>query len=269
MALPKKTATTQVSTWEKELAEQAAAAAEQEKNVVGGQFFSLKAGQISFGGQAMPNNEIAVIILDGVMENVYYEGRYDQDNPSSPACFAFGRDEKEMQPHEIASKPQCESCEKCPKNAWKSAVRQDGTAGKGKACRNTRRLALIIAGSFMGGQFQAISDPEHFENAKIAYMKLPVTSVKAYVGYVKAVVGMTPPRPPHGVITRIKTTPDANNQFNVTFEALSIAPNNIMQTIMDRHNEAMGEIEFPYQPMVKPAGAPAAAGKKPAAKKKY
>lgn len=268
MVITKKPATNQANTWEKELAEQAQAAVEQEKNTVGGQFFSTRGG-LSFGGQTLPNNEAAVIILDGIMENVFYEGFFDANNPASPACFAFGRDEQTMAPHDLAAKKQCEQCKDCAKNAWKSAVKQDGSQGKGKACRNTRRLALIIAGNFLNGQFQQVNDPEHFQNAKIAYLKLPVTSVKAYAGYVKSVGGMTPPRPPHAVFTRIKWMPDPVNQFAIQFEPLAIVPNSLMQTVMDRHNEAMGEIDFPYQPSVEPA-IPAATGKKTATpKKKY
>ena len=269
MAIAKKaTTTTQVNTWEKELTEQAQAAAEQEKNTVVRQFLSFRGG-ISLNGQQMPNNEVAVIILDGIMENVYYSGRFDKDNPAPPACFAFGRDEQAMQPHELSGKPQCEQCKDCPQNAWKSAIKEDGTQGKGKACRNTRRLALIVAGSFLNGQFQQVADLEHFESAKIVYAKLPVTSVKAYAGYVKAVASMDLPRPPHAVFTRLRWVPDGKNQFAIQFEALSIVPNNLMQIIMDRHAEAMGEIEFPYQQQIEPAvPVQVAGGKKPVAAKK-
>ena len=276
MALPKKSSTTtQVNSWDKELAEQAENYSAQESSTVSGQFFNLRNGQLTFGGTSMPNNEIACIILDGIMENVLYEGAFDPDNPTSPTCFAFGRDEKEMAPHEIASSPQCENCSGCEKNQWGTAAKADGRPGKGKACRNTRRLAVIIAGNFLNGQLQQITDAEHFEQAKIAYMKLPVTSVKGYAGYVKS-IGGAHQRPPHGMITRIKTVPDAKNQFSVQFEALAKVPNNIMETIMRRHKEATEEIEFPYQPVrevEEPTPAPAPSrSKAPAkapAKRKY
>ena len=156
MAVAKKsvTSTTRVNTWEEDLAKQAESYAEQEASAFsGGQFFSTRSGILSFDGTTMPNNEIAVIILDGVMENVLYEDAFDPDNPTSPTCFAFGRNEKEMTPHEAVTVPQCETCAACPKNQWGTSVRQDGRAGRGKACRNTRRLAMIVAGNFVGGSF--------------------------------------------------------------------------------------------------------------------
>ena len=253
--------TTQVNTWEKELAEQAALAMGQESATAGGgQFFSLRGGVLTFDGTAMPNNEMAVIILDGIMENVLYEGKFDPENPIAPSCFAFGRDEKEMMPHEIVVTPKHEQCMGCPKNEWASA-----DTGRGKACRNTRRLAMIIAGNFIGGQFQQVQDKDHFDSAKIAYMKLPVTSVKGYAGYVKS-IGGAHQRPPHGMITRVKVVPDPTSQFKVVFEALAKVPNDLMEIVMRRHRDAKDEIEFPYQPQVE---SPKPAAKAPVRGRRY
>ena len=268
MAIVKKSAvsTTQVNSWEKDLAEQAAQYVEQEASAAGGgSFFSTKSGQLSFGGTTMPNNEIACIILDGVLENVLYTEAYDPENPVPPCCFAFGRDEAELAPHEMSGDPQCDSCAGCEKNKWGTGVNSAGKPTRGKACRNTRRLALIIAGNFMNGQFQQVTALEHFESAKIGYLKLPVTSVKAYAGYVKAIVGAHQ-RPPHGMITRLKLMPDSKNQFSVIFEPLAKVPNSLMEVIMKRHKEAVDEIEFPYQPAIEES---APASKKPVTKKKY
>jgi hypothetical protein len=240
--------TTQVNSWDKELAEQAALSMGQEAASIGGQFFSLRSGILSFDGVALPGNEMAVIILDGILENVLYKGAFDAENPTPPNCFAFGRDEKEMAPHEAVIEPEHEQCVGCPNNEWGSQIKNDGSQGRGKACRNTRRIAVIIAGNFLGGQFQPIKDKDHFDDAKIAYMKLPVTSVKGYAGYVKS-IGSAHARPPHGMITRIKVVPDPNNQFSVQFEALAKVPNELMEIVMRRHKDAKDEIEFPYQPM--------------------
>ena len=259
--------TAQVNTWEKDLADQAAASMEQEKNAAGtGQFFGLRSGILTFEGQTIPGNRMAVIILDGIMENVFYEGAFNADNPTNPSCFAFGRSEKEMAPNpDDVAEPVHTECGKagqpgcCPMNEWKTAVKQDGTQGKGKACRNTRRLAMIPAGNFLGDVFQPIKDIGHFEEAKTAYMKLPVTSVKGYAGYVTD-TGKAHNRPPHGVITQVKVVPDADNQFRVEFEAICKVPNELMEVVMARHHKAKEEIAFPYQPpTVAPEPEPTAA----------
>jgi hypothetical protein len=235
--------------WDEQLAKDAEVAAAMEANTGGGQFFSLKSGVLSWQDAPLPGNEMAVVILDSILENVFYEGRYDADNPRGPTCFAFGRDDAKMTPHKLvveAKNQQCGAsglCQGCPQNEFGTAE-----VGRGKACKNTRRLALIPAGNFdKAGKFNLFDDAEHFENAAIGYMKLPVTSVKGYAGFVKQVVG-TLRRPPHGIVTRVRVVPDNKDQFKVVFEPLEKVPDELMGVIMKRHEDAMAVIDFPYQP---------------------
>lgn len=242
-AVLKKKPTTEVATWDEELARQAAIAASTEESTSTGQFFSLKSGVLSFNDNPLPNNEMAVIILDGILENVFYGQKYDPDNPQGPACFAFGREEKSMAPHNIVvenQNSQAESCAECPMNEWGSAE-----TGRGKACRNTRRLAMIPAGTFHDGKFKPFTEAEQFESTVITYMKLPVTSVKSYASFVKQIAAALR-RPPHAIFTRIAVRPDATSQFKVNFEPLSSVPNDLLEVIMARHKEAVSMIEFPY-----------------------
>lgn len=235
--------TTALANWEEELAKQADAAASQEASTGGGQFFSMKSGVLSFGGNQLPNNEMAVVILDSIIEYTYYEGDYDADNPQSPACFAFGRDENTMTWHEN-SLPEYAGklCKDSDINQWGSAEK-----GRGKAAKNTRRLGMISAGQFKDGKFIQIDDPDHFESAVPAFMKLPVTSINGYGTFVKQVAG-TLRRPPHGIFTRVKVVPDPKSQFKVMFEALGLIPGDLMPTIMKRHEEVKSVIDFPYAP---------------------
>lgn len=252
--------------WEEELAKQAEVAAGMEESTATGAFFSTKSGVLAFNGSPMPNNEMAVVILDAVLENVFYEGEYDPDVPSGPTCFAFGRDEKDMAPHKVcveAGIAVAESCHGCPNNEWGSADK-----GRGKACRNTRRLAMLSAGEFdRGGKFVVIDDPEHYESTGMAFMKLPVTSVKGYAAFVKSVAGAMR-RPPHGIFTRVKVVPDSKTQFKVVFEPLGTVPNELLGAVMQRREEAMATIESPYQLPEEEEQKPARGGKrggKPAA----
>ena len=242
MAITKKTA---VIKWEEELAKQADIAAGLEATTGTGQFFSLRAGQLAWQGAAMPNNQMAVVVLDSIHENVFYKSKYDPDAIQGPSCFAFGRDESDMAPHQVVfenNSAENDTCNGCPQNEWGSSE-----FGRGKACRNSRRLALIPAGTFApNGTFTLFDNVDHYENAVIGYLKLPVTSVKGYALYVKQVAGALR-RPPFGIATRIRVVPDPKSQFRVTFESLENLPDDIMGTVMRRHEEAMRVIEFPYQ----------------------
>lgn len=236
---------TAMTTWDEELAKQAEIAAGMEASAGGGQFFSTRGGQLSWQDAPLPNNEMAVIILDTIFENVYYEGRYDPDTPQGPSCFAFGRDESEMAPHKIvfeAGQNQDKTCEGCENNEFGSAE-----TGRGKACRNTRRLAMIPAGQFSrNGDLELFENEDHFATTTVGFMKLPVTSVKGYANFVKQVAGALK-RPPFGIITRVAVVPDAKTQFKVTFEPIEKVSDDLMAVIMQRREEVMATIDFPYQ----------------------
>ncbi len=236
----------ELAKWEKEMEEEAKVAAAMEEGTATGNMFSTKSGELSFEGAPLPNNEMAVVIVGSILENVYYEGRYDPENPSGPACYAYGRNVKEMAPHKnIKDSAQADVCDGCPQNEWGSADQ-----GRGKACRNIRRLAVISAGTLdeRTGEFKQETDKDHFESTQMAFLKLPVTSVKPYAAMVKQLQGSMG-RPPHGVFAKIKVVPDSKTQFKVVCEPLDKVSADLWPTIKKRHEEAQNLIEFPYPDM--------------------
>ena len=99
-----------------------------------GKQFTLPDGQASDG-------PIEAIILDFAWSLVHYKGVYNSNNPQQPDCFAVGRDKPDsglLVPHPSVEKPYASDCNTCPKNQWKSAA-----TGKGKACKNQRRLIVV------------------------------------------------------------------------------------------------------------------------------
>jgi len=231
--------------WDAELAKEAEVAAAMEANTGGGQFISTRGGKLTVDDAPVPGNRMAVHILDYILENVYYEGDYDPDNPSAPTCYAFGRDEKDMAPHPKvveAGRAVSEKCSGCPNNEFGSADK-----GRGKACKNTRRLALLPAGTYdERGKLKLIDDAEVHAAANIRFMKLPVTSVKGFAGFVKAVAS-TLKMPPHGIVTKVSVEPDDKTQHKVVFEPVSKLSDKVGGAIMTRREEAKATIEFPYQ----------------------
>ncbi len=247
-----------VMNYEEELARQAAIAAGMEESTATGQFFSTKGGVLAFNGSPIPGNELPVIVLDSILENVFYEGRYDPDQISGPKCFAFARTDDELVPHELVNEKQHDACTGCPQNEWGSA-----DTGKGKACRNTRRLALIPAGTIdKNGAVVLEDDAEHFEKAGVAYIRLPLTSVKGYSAIVKQVAGVMR-RPPHGVVMKMSLVPDPKTQFKIVFQPIEAVAKDILPIIMKRNTEQQALTAFPYQPMDEVAAAPAKKQGKP------
>lgn len=260
----KKATGTAITDWRAEAAAQAKKAAEIEKNEGGGRFFSMKAGQLKFDDVALPGNTMAVVIVGVAHENVYYREKYDPDNKTPPTCFAFWKDtmehdQDEMGPPEdpvdtekdkageLVFERQSEICKDCWANEWASAE-----TGKGKACSNRRRLAVIPAGTFVslgknkGLELKMFENEGDFKKSDLAYLKLPVMSVKAYSAYVREISEQLS-KPLWAVFTQVSVVPDERSQFKVEFELIEEVPDEFMDVIFKRHKEAMDEIDFPYR----------------------
>lgn len=239
--------TTAIVKWDEALAARAQMAKKAEESVSTGSFISLKSGVMSYNGNPVPGNKLDVVVVDAILENHYFDGAYDPNTPQSPSCYAFGRDEDEMSPHEKVDEPFSEKCKGCPNNEWGSA-----DTGRGKACKNVRRLAVIPADALDGGA-------EGVEEAAIAYLKVPVTSVKAWAGYVNQLAAAN--KPPLAFVTEISVTPDAGSQFKVNFKAKeSIEDGELIGALLAKAGVVEQTIAFPYQP-VEEAPAKSARGK--------
>ena len=235
-----------------------------EASTSGGQFIGTRAGQLVVAGQPQPGNRMAAVILDAVMVNAYYPDAFDPDNPMSPTCYAFGRKEDEMGPHDKCADKQSEQCKGCPHNEFGSAVKFNSKGQKvearGKACKNGRRLAVIAAGTInAAGAFEAFGKPGDFAG-DILFLNVPPTSLRSYGGYVTKLAS-TVGRPPYGVFTEIALVGDPKSQFKVTFQPLAKVPDSLIPTMRDRHKEAMGVIEFPFPDKTEAKEAPAKKGK--------
>lgn len=77
------------------------------------------------------------VIIDFVTAHDYYDSGYDKENISPPDCFARGVDPSNMKPSDNSPNKQAEDCASCPNNQFGTGL------GKGKACKNTRLLAVL------------------------------------------------------------------------------------------------------------------------------
>ena len=97
-----------------------------------GKVFNLPNGSSSDG-------PLTCVVLDWVTANTYFEGIYNPKDIKPPVCFAIHAEPAKAAPSDKASKKQAKLCSECPKNEWGS----DPQGGKGKACKNTRRLLIV------------------------------------------------------------------------------------------------------------------------------
>ncbi len=192
-----------------------------------------KAGILTLNGDTVPDNKLNVIIIASTHANLYYEGVFDDQNPTNPVCYAYSEDGENMVPHPKSSKPQHSDCATCPWNQWESAP----NGGRGKACKNTRRLALIPADT----------TAEDLKTAEIATMQLPVTSVKIWAQYVNKLSTLFA-RPPLGVYTTIGSVPDRDTTFKLTFLNGPLVDVSMIMPLVQKAEVVQELLERIYEP---------------------
>lgn len=233
---------------EERLAKLAAEAVEQEESVTSGSFITFKAGVMEFAGNPVAGNNMDVVIVDAIMENCYYPGKFDAKEKRPPICYAFGRDDKELAPHPESAEPQSKLCKDCEHNKFGTA---DEGRGDGKACKNIRRIAMIPA--------DAIGSYEDVIKAEIAMAKIPVTSVKGWAAYVKTLNALQK-KPPQAVVTNLACAPDPKTQVKVTFSHVDNLKAGTIGAILDKKDAIQEQLTaaYPEQPEEEEAPPPRA-----------
>ena len=191
-----------------------------------------RAGQLTYNKVAVPNNKMDAIIIASTHSNMYYTESFDPDAPVNPTCYAYSATGTDMKPHPSVATPQHDNCAECPHNKWGSAEK-----GRGKACKNTRVLALVPADV----------KPEEVPVCELAVLKLPVTSVENFSNYVNKVAVLYK-RPPLGVVTTISTKPHPKHQFHVEFDQAGIVAPELLQGLIERRDSALATLEREYSP---------------------
>ncbi len=104
---------------------------------VTGQKISTKGRVFTFPDGRKTVDPIQTVILDYRNFNAYYKKGYVEGEVNGPDCFAISKTIEGLEPHEQVPEPMADRCEGCAMNKFGSAP-----TGKGKACRNTVRIAV-------------------------------------------------------------------------------------------------------------------------------
>lgn len=233
-AKPSKSAksTGQLNQYDEELAKLARQGVEAEANVGSGtNSITVKNAQFHYGGNLL-GTVLRVVALDHSIENCWYPEDYDADNPVPPSCYALGRKESELVPAENCEQRQggaSGGCADCPLNAFGS-----GDKGRGKACKNTRRIMLILEDGL-----------DDVGNATVALLKPSVTNLKAWASYVK-LLEETTKKATIKVVTEINVRPDPKNQYALSFKALGEVDRKLIGALLDKRRENERILFEPY-----------------------
>lgn len=156
------------------------------------------------------------IILDHHPINAYWATEYSgEKNP--PDCASIdgivGVD------RETGEKILCAAC---PKNQYGTAVNKDGTQGKGKACKNMRRIYF--------------TKPDHLFPLLLV---LPPTSLRNFTDYIKrSIVGKN--RRSYEILTKFTLTKD-KNEGGIEYSKAMFAPAGILSDVIKKQTKEYAE----------------------------
>lgn len=233
---------TAIVSWRDKMALVAAQAAQSEAPKGG--FLSFKGGRMSYNDEQIPGDKLNVIIIDFLLENAWFREKYNPMKTAVPACYALARSEEDMRPlpeSEAQQHPQCgipgqEGC--CPFNEWGS----DPDGGRGKACKNSRRIALLPADVLVQGT-------EAIRKVTPVMCKLPVTSLKNFSAYINKVVKVLGTAP-FAVISEVSVHPHPSNQFEVVWKIIDqVVQDDLLSALMAKHEQIQKLIWAPYPKM--------------------
>lgn len=151
------------------------------------------------------NDPFEAVVIDFAAANYYYVDAYDRNNITPPVCFALGLEPASLSPAESAPDKQALACAGC----W---ANQFGSAGKGKACQNSRLLAIIPT--------DADAD------TPIWLLKVSPTAIRAFDAHVGA-VARNFNMPVRGIVTEISFSPDSE-YATLRFRAVGPAPKDLV-----------------------------------------
>lgn len=221
---------TELVNWQDKLAKEAKEVAALERPALSQ--ISTRAGQLVYQGTPIPGNKLPCIVIASAFENRYYDKAFDPNKREAPKCFALSLNGEDMVPHPDVPQPQAPTCGECPLYKWGS----DPKGGKGKACKQVRRLALIPAQAAVQGNVRT---------AEIALISIPVTSAKNWANYVNNAAAEYS-RPPWALITEISTQPDAKSQFQIKFTTTGLVGDEFLGDIQKRMESVQQILLTPY-----------------------
>ena len=178
---------------------------------------------------------IDIIIVDFCTVHSLYSGAFDPKNITPPVCFAIGDNPGSMVPSANSPEKQSDGCTACPMNQYNTA-----SIGAGKACKNTRKLAVLPPDASMDDPLWTLS--------------VSATALKGYDAYVNSIARQFQV-PPYGVITSVSFDP---NQTYGTLIFSDPRPNENVEIAYARRAEAAEALAVEpdvssYVPVVKKA----------------
>lgn len=139
--------------------------------------------------------EVVIVKANPQLSKVYYDGGYVEGSDEKPKCYSHDG----VTPAGDAVARQADTCAMCPHNAWGSRISENGS--KGKACSDSRRIAVCPAG----------------ELGRPMLLRIPAATLKDLAGYAQMLTQRDAPY--QAVVTKIGFDPTVAHP-KLTFKAV-------------------------------------------------
>lgn len=166
-----------------------------------------KTGELLGPGGLSLGDEVRIVVIDFCTTKRYFDQPYDSNNPNAPACMAIGDVIADMAPEEGVPAPQSDLCRNCWANKWESDAK-----GKGKACKETRDLAVVLA--------DELEDPDY--EPEMYVVSCSPTSLKAFDAAAVKVHQLFNGPPIKAVMTM--RSKSVENYYNLSFSNIDANP---------------------------------------------
>lgn len=91
-------------------------------------------------GEPRSSLEVVLLKANPQLSKVWYAKGYEEGSSAAPDCYSNNG----LTPEADVEEPQATKCAVCPHNQWGSRITETG--GKGKACSDSRRMAIVPGG---------------------------------------------------------------------------------------------------------------------------
>jgi hypothetical protein len=139
--------------------------------------------------------ELVIVKANPHLSKVYYETGYTEGSDAKPTCYSNNG----TTPASDATEPQSATCALCPHNAWGSRISENGS--KGKACSDSRRVAVAAAGDL----------------GRPMLLRIPAATLKDRAGYAQMLTQRNAPY--QAVVTKVGFDPTVAHP-KLTFKAV-------------------------------------------------